>query len=192
MTGAQRASRPMTRPTAPGAASHERVDWSQIDWARANKNVQRLQARIVKAAGEGRWGKVRSLQHLLTHSYSGKVLAVKRVTTNRGKRTPGVDGQIWTTSIQKSTAVQTLRARGYQPLPLRRVHIPKPGKKTTRPLGIPAMIDRSMQALHLLALEPIAETTGDRNSYGFRKGSVERRIVCTSSGGIERRRIGRA
>ncbi len=170
MTGAQRTGRPMTRPTAPGAASHERVDWSQIDWARVNKNVQRLQARIVKAAGEGRWGKVRSLQHLLTHSYSGKVLAVKRVTTNRGKRTPGVDGQIWTTSIQKSTAVQRLRARGYQPLPLRRVHIPKPGKKTTRPLGIPAMIDRSMQALHLLALEPIAETTGDRNSYGFRKG----------------------
>jgi RNA-directed DNA polymerase len=146
------------------------VDWSQIDWNRADKNVRRLQARIVKATGEGRWGKVRCLQHLLTHSHSGKALAVKRVTTNRGKRTPGVDGEIWITSAQKSTAVQRLRSRGYQPLPLRRVHIPKPGKKTTRPLGIPAMIDRSMQALHLLALEPIAETTGDRNSYGFRKG----------------------
>jgi RNA-directed DNA polymerase len=81
-----------------------------------------------------------------------------------------VDGEIWTTSGQKSTAVQRLCSRGYQPLPVRRVHIPKPGKKTTRPLGIPAMIDRGMQALYLQALEPIAEVTGDRNSYGFRKG----------------------
>ena len=170
MTGARRAGRPMARPKAPGAAPHGRVGWSQIDWNRAEKNVGRLQARIVKAAGEGRWGKVRCLQHLLTHSYSGKLLAVKRVTTNRGKRTPGVDGEIWTTPAQKSTAVQRLRSRGYQPLPLRRVHISKSGKKTTRPLGIPAMFDRSMQALHLLALEPIAEVTGDRNSYGFRKG----------------------
>jgi RNA-directed DNA polymerase len=170
MTGARRARRPMAHPNAPGAASHGQVDWSQIDWNQAEKNVRRLQARIVKATGEGRWGKVRSLQRLLTHSHSGKVLAVKRVTTNRGKRTPGVDGEIWTTSAQKSAAVQRLRSRGYQPLPLRRVHIPKPGKKTTRPLGIPAMIDRAMQALHLLALEPIADTTGDRNSYGFRKG----------------------
>ncbi len=170
MTGARRVRRPMAHPDAPGAASRGRADWSQIDWNRAEKNVRRLQARIVKAAGEGRWGKVRCLQHLLTHSYSGKVLAVKRVTTNRGKRTPGVDGEIWTTLAQKSTAVHRLRSRGYQPLPLRRVHIPKPGKKTTRPLGIPAMIDRATQALHLLALEPIAETTGDRSSYGFRKG----------------------
>jgi RNA-directed DNA polymerase len=116
MTGARRAGRSMARPNVPGAASHGQVDWSQIDWNRANKNVWRLQARIAKATGEGRWGKVRCLQHLLTHSYSGKVLAVKRVTTNRGKRTPGVDGEIWTTSAQKSTAVQRLRSRGYQPL----------------------------------------------------------------------------
>jgi RNA-directed DNA polymerase len=134
MTGARRVGRSMARPRAPGAASHKRVDWSQIDWNRADKNVQRLQARIVKATGEGRWGKVRCLQHLLTHSYSGKVLAVKRVTTNRGTRTPGVDGEIWITSAQKSTAVQRLGSRGYQPLPLRRVHIPRSGKKTTRPL----------------------------------------------------------
>jgi RNA-directed DNA polymerase len=170
MTGARRARRPMAHPNVPGAASHGQADWSQIDWNQAEKNVRRLQARIVKATGEGRWGKVRCLQHLLTHSYSGKVLAVKRVTTNRGKRTPGVDREIWTTPAQKSTAVQRLRSRGYRPLPLRRVHIPKPGKETTRPLGIPVMIDRAMQALYLQALEPIAETTGDRNSYGFRKG----------------------
>src|SRR5262249_21972344 len=85
MTGARRAGRPMAGPKAPGAASHGRAGWSQIDWNRAEKNVRRLEARIVKAAGGGRWGKVRSLQHLLTHSYSGKVLAVKRVTTTRGK-----------------------------------------------------------------------------------------------------------
>ena len=95
----------MARPKAPGAAPHGRVDWSQIDWNRAEKNVGRLQARIVKAAGEGRWGKVRCLQHLLTHSYSGKLLAVKRVTTNRGKRTPGVDGEIWTCAVNPASVI---------------------------------------------------------------------------------------
>jgi RNA-directed DNA polymerase len=155
---------------APGAAPHDSIDWSQIDWDRAGKIVRRLQARIVKAVKEGRWGKARCLQHLLVHSYSGKVLAVKRVTTNRGKRTPGVDRETWAAPGQKSAAVHRLGGRGYEPLPLRRVHIPKSGKQTTRPLGIPAMIDRAMQALHLLALEPVAETTGDRSSYGFRRG----------------------
>lgn len=151
-----------------GAASHAPIDWSAIDWSAVNQNVRRLQARIVKATQEGRWGKVKSLQRLLTHSLSGKALAVRRVTENTGKRTPGVDGEIWRTPEAKATAVQTLKQRGYQPRPLRRVYIPKKnGKK--RPLGIPTMQDRAMQALYLLALEPIAETTADPNSYGFRR-----------------------
>jgi len=123
--------------------------------------------RIVKAAQEGRWNKVKVLQRLLTGSFSGKALAVKRVTENEGKRTAGVDRQLWSTPESKSQAVQNLNRRGYKPLPLRRVYIPKSRTKM-RPLGIPTMKDRAMHAMHLLALEPISETKADRNSYGFR------------------------
>ncbi len=158
----------MTAYTDAGAASHGNVDWHAIDWRQANQTVRRLQARIVKATHEGRWGKVQALQRLLTHSFSGKALAVRRVTENQGKRTAGVDRATWSTPDTKAAAIGALRQRGYRPLPLRRVYIPKSnGKK--RPLGIPTMKDRAMQALYLLALDPIAETTGDRNSYGFRK-----------------------
>ncbi len=114
-------------------------------------------------------GTVRALQRLLTHSYSGKVLAVRRVTENDGRKTPGVDREIWDTPEKKTWAVHELRRKGYQPQPLRRVYILKSDGKSLRPLGIPTMMDRAMQALHLLALDPIAETTADRNSYGFRQ-----------------------
>ncbi|VBI28628.1 group II intron reverse transcriptase/maturase [Burkholderia pseudomallei] len=152
-----------------GAPSHEAVAWHQIDWAKCHREVRRLQTRIAKATREGRWSKVKALQWLLTHSFAGKVLAVKRVTENQGKNTPGVDGVTWSSPAVKSQAVLSLKRRGYQPLPLRRVYIPKRNHQL-RPLGIPAMTDRAQQALHLLALEPIAETTADPNSYGFRPG----------------------
>jgi len=155
--------------TTAGAAFHVRVDWHAIDWQKAHENVRRLQARIVKATQEGKWGKVKALQRLLTHSFSAKVLAVKRVTENQGKRTAGVDGEIWDTPAKKAKAVQRLRQRGYHPRPLRRIYIPKSDGKRLRPLGIPCLRDRAMQALYLLALDPIAETLADPNSYGFRK-----------------------
>jgi RNA-directed DNA polymerase len=158
----------MTAHLRAGATSHMEVDWHAIDWRHVNQNVRRLQARIVKATQEGRWNKVRALQRLLTHSFSGKALAVRRVTENQGKRTPGVDGETWSTPAKKALAVETLRQRGYQPRPLRRIYIPKQSGGR-RPLGIPTMLDRAMQALYLLALDPIGETTGDPNSYGFRK-----------------------
>ena len=123
----------------------------------------------MKAVQEGRWGKVRALQHLLTHSFSGKAIAVKRVTSNEGKRTPGVDGVIWDTPEKKACATFKLWQRGYRAQPLRRIYIPKNGSaKRLRPLSIPTMHDRAMQALYLLALDPMAETQGDPNSYGFR------------------------
>jgi RNA-directed DNA polymerase len=150
-----------------GAASHDLVDWHAIDWRRVHQTVRRLQARIVKAIQEGRWGKVHALQHLLTHSFSAKALAVRRVTENQGKRTAGVDRVTWQTPEQKATAVGTLRQRGYRPQPLRRVYVAKSNGKL-RGLGIPTMRDRAMQALYLLALDPIAETLADPNSYGFR------------------------
>jgi RNA-directed DNA polymerase len=140
-----------------------------LDWAKHHMNVRRLQARIVKAVREGRWGKVKALQWLLTHSLSGKALAVRRVTENNGRKTPGVDRETWSTPDAKSTAMLSLRKQGYQPCPLRRVFIPKSNGKM-RPLGIPTMRDRAMQALYLLALEPVAETKADRDSYGFRPG----------------------
>src|ERR1043166_8745 len=150
------------------ASSGKATHWHQIDWLKCERQARRLQARIVKATREGRWGKVKTLQRLLTHSFSGKALAVKRVTENQGKRTPGVDGVRWTTPATRLKALGSLHHRGYRPLPLRRVYIPKANGKQ-RPLGIPTMKDRAMQALYLLALAPVAETTADPNSYGFRR-----------------------
>jgi len=149
------------------AASGMEMTWHKINWAECHRQVRRLQARIVKATQEGRWNKVKALQWLLTHSWSGRMIAVKRVTENQGKKTPGVDKETWSTPEAKLQAVLSLRRRGYQPLPLRRVFIPKSNGKL-RPLGIPTMKDRAMQALHLLALYPTSETTADNNSYGFR------------------------
>lgn len=123
--------------------------------------------RIVKAWREGRRHKVKALQRMLIRSLSGKALAVRRVTENQGKRTPGVDGETWSTPDAKSRAVLSLKRRGYHPRPLRRVYIPKSNGQM-RPLGIPTMKDRAMQALYLLALDPIAETTADVNFFGFR------------------------
>lgn len=155
----------MTR-TSTGASS-TMTEWDAFNWQTAQTMVYRLQLRITKAMKENRWGKVKSLQHLLTHSWFAKLLAIKRVTANKGSQTPGVDGAIWKTSKAKIQAAKSLQQRGYKPLPLRRIYIPKKNGKS-RPLGIPTMKCRAMQALHLLALEPIAETSGDKNSYGFR------------------------
>lgn len=151
---------------AAGASPHIESGWP-VSWHRLETEVKRLQVRIAKATREGRWGKVQALQRLLTRSYSGKMTAVKRVTQNRGRRTPGVDGRTWTTPAAKMRGAMSLRHRGYHPQPLRRVYIPKSNGKE-RPLGIPTMRDRAMQALWALALEPVAETCADRNSYGFR------------------------
>ena len=158
----------MTVKKLTGAPSaNETRNWKAINWHKARSEVKRLQMRIAKAVQEKRYGKTRALQWMLTHSYSAKVLAVKRVTGNSGAKTPGIDGVIWKTAKQKIQAVSELRHSGIKTQPLRRIYIPKKnGQK--RPLGIPTMMDRAHQALHLLALEPIAETTADINSYGFR------------------------
>jgi RNA-directed DNA polymerase len=150
-----------------GASSYQETKWHSINWDKAHRLVRRLQVRIAKAISDGRWNKAKVLQRLLIHSFYCKAVAVKRVTENHGKKTPGVDGATWNTPELKAKAVNSLKRKGYKPQPLRRVHIPKANGKL-RPLGIPTMKDRAMQALHLLALQPIAETTADHNSYGFR------------------------
>ena len=149
------------------AFSHPAQSWHTIDWYLMQRQVRGLQVRIAKATQQQQWRKVKALQRLLVRSFAAKALAVKRVTENRGKGTPGVDGELWSTPECKWKAITRLSRSGYKPKPLRRVYIPKSNGKR-RPLGIPTMLDRAMQALHLLALEPVSETTADRNSYGFR------------------------
>jgi RNA-directed DNA polymerase len=148
-------------------ASSALTDWLSINWKQVESHVFRLQIRIAKAVKAKRWGKVQALQRLVTRSYQAKLLAVRRVTTNPGRNTPGVDGIVWKNAKQKWEAVQAITCRAYRSQPLRRLYIPKKnGKK--RPLGIPTMFDRALQALFLLAYEPVAEATADLHSYGFR------------------------
>ena len=146
-----------------------KLRWSQINWTEAEEQVSRLQIRIVKATLEQKWRLVKRLQYLMTNSFYAKAIAVKRVITNKGKRTPGIDGELWKTDAEKMKAVNELNCQTYHAKPLKRIYIEKFGKTEKRPLGIPTMRDRAMQALQLLALEPVAETTADRISFGFRK-----------------------
>src|SRR5207302_4505652 len=153
-------------PKTAGAASNTTVDFDSILWRKVYRTVRRLQARIVKAVREGKWHKVKALVYLLTHSFAGRAMAILRVVSNAGAKTPGVDGVTWSAD-DCGIAFTLLRRHGYRPQPLRRVYIPKSnGRK--RPLGIPTMTDRAMQALYLLGLDPIAETLADGHSYGFR------------------------
>jgi RNA-directed DNA polymerase len=153
------------------APASQKQTWKPdgIEWKTVEAKVKQLQVRIAKAAKLKKFRKMSSLQWILAHSYYGRLIAVKRVTSNKGKNTPGIDGVRWKTSRQKTNAVQSLYRRGYKALPLKRIYIPKKNNKM-RPLGIPTMKDRAMQALYALTLVPVAETTGDPNSYGFRIG----------------------
>ncbi|WP_032112576.1 group II intron reverse transcriptase/maturase [Candidatus Paracaedibacter symbiosus] len=159
----------MTATQSTGALSAKAdKSWSTINWDQIKAFVFRLQVRIAKAERAGRKGKVKALQRLLTTSFYGKCLSVKRVTSSAGAKTPGIDNVIWSTDLQKMRAVKSLKRKGYKPQPLRRIYIPKKTGKGQRPLSIPTLKCRAMQALHLLALEPIVEERADPNAYGFR------------------------
>lgn len=146
-----------------GASS---TTWRDIQWQKVEVNVYRLQMRIAKARREERFNKVKALQWLLTHSLEAKLLAVKRVTSNKGAKTPGVDGELYQSDKRKMLLALSLKQHGYKAQPLKRVYIPKRNGK--RALGIPTLYDRAMQALYLMAVEPVAEMQADPNSYGFR------------------------
>src|SRR5437763_4983698 len=135
----------MTEEFHNSTSTSSNLAWHSINWKEVQTNVNRLQMRIVKAVQENRWNKAKALQHLLTHSFSGKALAVRRVTENQGKRTPGVDRVTWGTPEQKAAAIHGLRQHGYRPRPLRRLYIAK-SSGGRRPLSIPTMADRAMQA----------------------------------------------
>lgn len=142
--------------------------WDALPWKKFHALVFRLHRRIAKAERVGDHGKVKALQWTLTHSFAAKALAVRRVTQNRGGKTPGVDKRVWKTPEQKMQAISHLNRRGYKTKPLRRIYIPKKDGRQ-RPLSIPTMLCRAQQALHLLALEPIVEERADPGSYGFRR-----------------------
>ena len=146
---------------------HKAKHWNSVNWNSIERQVYRLQSRIAKATQAGKYHKAKALQWLLTQSHAAKLLAVKRVTDSRGCRTAGTDGVTWKRPAQKYQAANNLKTRGYRAQPLRRIYIPKRNGQR-RPLSIPTLQDRAMQALYMLALSPIAEVTGDPNSYGFR------------------------
>ena len=149
------------------ALSSQTDNWETIQWRKVIQRVNRLQRRIAKAVQKKQWGKAKSLMYLLTKSFYAKLLAVFRVTTNKGGNTPGVDNELWLNGYEKLHQAKHLTSRNYSPKPLRRVYIlKKNGKK--RPLSIPTIKDRAMQTLYTMALVPYAETTADPNSYGFR------------------------
>lgn len=166
------------------ARSDAPTDWFDIDWRIVDRNVRGIQIRIAKATKEGNWRRVKALQRMLTRSFCGKANAVRRVTENQGSRTSGVDGELWDSPESRMEAIGRLKTRGYRPQPLRRQYIPKANGKL-RPLGIPTMLDRAMQALYLLGLEPVSESTSDPNSYGFRRNrsahdAMSQLFVCLS------------
>lgn len=141
--------------------------WQWINWNPVIRSVKSLQSRIVKAVKAGKWRKMKALQRILSKSYAAKLLSIRRITENSGKRTAGIDGQKWNTPKAKFDGLEQLTLKGYQAKAVRRITIPKSDGKR-RPLGIPTMQDRAMQALHLLALDPVSESLADINSYGFR------------------------
>ncbi|OYW18366.1 MAG: group II intron reverse transcriptase/maturase, partial [Burkholderiales bacterium 12-64-5] len=167
------------------AASPDVVsEWHSIDWKAVQYFVGKEQSKIAQAELAKDFRRVKRLQRNLIRSWQAKALAVRKVTENQGKRTSGVDRELWSTPTQKWNAVGQLNLAGYRAKPLRRTWIPKADGRE-RPLGIPTMRDRAMQALFLLALEPAAECHADPNSYGFRKGrsthdARQQLFVCLS------------
>ena len=147
------------------------MTWSDVDWAATEAAVGRIQDRIFRAAKTGDGARVKNLQKLLVRSRSAKLLAIRQVTQrNAGRNTPGIDGVVCRTPEDRATLLESgLDLTGYQPKPVRRVYIPKANGKL-RPLGIPTVKDRVMQAVVKLALEPEWETRFEANSYGFRPG----------------------
>lgn len=165
------------------APQGEKITWPQINWADAHLQVRKIQNRIVKAVKERKWRTARNLQRLLTRSLSAKQLAVRNVVENTGKRTPGVDGKTWSSALEKTKAIYTLTSKSYKAQALKRVYIPKlDGRK--RPLSIPTLKDRAMQALWKMALEPIAETLGDPYSYGFKPGRSAHDAIARCNGPV--------
>src|SRR4028119_739131 len=150
--------------------SNQMVEWRSINWRKLEKRVYKLQKRIYRASSRGDVKAVRRLQKMLMKSWSARATSVRRVTQdNTGKKTAGVDGIKSLSPEARLNLVNKLKL-GSKVRPTRRVWIPKPGTEEKRPLGIPTIKDRALQALVKLALEPEWEARFEPNSYGFRPG----------------------
>lgn len=150
--------------------------WHRLDWKDINEQVAKLQNEIVQETIKGHKAKVMKLQRKLICSLAGRAKAVRKVVTNKGSKTAGTDGVIWKDPTHYYKAVIRLleivkSPNKYKAKPLRRVLIPKPGSKTgeMRPLGIPTLEDRTVQAVYQMAVDPVVEQHSDINSFGFRK-----------------------
>jgi RNA-directed DNA polymerase len=142
--------------------------WDHIDWDVIKNKVYQIQTRIVKYLKQGKKWLAKKLQRLLVNSFYNILLAIKRIMSNKGSKTPGVDGKLLKTREEQIQLAYTIKTQTrYRPQPLKRILIPKKNGKR-RPLGIPTMFDRAMQAVYKSALEPVAEYYADGNSYGFR------------------------
>lgn len=144
-----------------------------MPWKEYYGTVFKMQEQIVMAYRSKNPKRVKELQRILVNSEEGQFLAIRKVTTNQGSKTPGMDGTVWDTPAKRMEARYRLKEiinhpRAYKASPLKRVWIPKPGKPEKRPLGIPTLIDRAVQAAYLLAVDPVVEEESDLNSYGFR------------------------
>ena len=160
------------------------VGWDDINWRKVERYVFKLQKSIYAASRRGDVKRVRKLQKTLTRSWSNKVLSIRRVTQdNRGRKTAGVDGRKSLSPEARFKLVGQLKFSG-KSRPTRRVWIPKPGKDEKRPLGIPTMYDRALQALLKNALEPEWEALFEPNSYGFRPGRSCQDAVLTIKNSI--------
>ncbi|NEO00796.1 MAG: group II intron reverse transcriptase/maturase [Moorea sp. SIO3I7] len=148
----------------------QRVEWNKVNWRKLEKTLFKLQKRIFRASSRGDCRAVRKLQKTLIKSWTAKMMAVRKVTQeNKGKKTAGVDGVKTLTPKERLSLVANLKV-SKKGKPTRRVWIPKPGRTEKRPLGIPTMYDRALQALTKMAIEPEWEARFEPNSYGFRPG----------------------
>lgn len=151
------------------------TNWHSLPWKDIINKVKDLQNEIVKATQDNNMNLVYKLQRQLVTSIEGRALAIRNVVTNSGGKTPGVDNILWKTPKDRFQAIEELGAitknpNSYRSSPLLRVMIPKPYSDEKRPLGIPTLIDRAVQAVYYLAVDPVVETTSDKYSFGFRKG----------------------
>lgn len=149
-------------------------EWHLINWKKVEAKVKSLQEEIVIATLKDNMKEVYRLQWQLLSSFEAKALAIRKVITNKGGRTAGTDGITWENPKDYWNAIQLLTEiasapEEYRAQPLRRVWIPKANSKEMRPLGIPTMIDRAVQALYHLGVDPVVESRSDSHSYGFRK-----------------------
>ena len=150
------------------------TSYQDMDWRRCQDELLQKQQHLVEAYRAKQNRMVKNLQRQIVTSFAARALAVRRVTNNKGGQTPGVDGAKWPDPNSRLSAVEQLRnltqnPNSYRALPVRRVEIPKPGNRAEkRPLGIPTLTDRAMQAVYLSSIEPLVEKTSDANSYGFR------------------------